>query len=189
MAKKRVPQNRTKQNLPTHKPAKSKIYFKIIPVILIIAIAVLLVFSEFFKKKETDSEYMFRKDGVLTFSDSSGFVKTNADIQIADNEFEEELGLMYRKQMDENKGMLFVFPDSRIQTFWMRNTFIPLDMIFVNPDKKIVTIQKNTKVLSDSTYSSTEPAQYVIEVDAGFCDRHNIKVGDKVNWERTQPSL
>ena len=113
-------------------------------------------------------------------------IKTKSEIQIADNEFEEELGLMYRKQMDENKGMLFVFPKPIIQTFWMRNTFIPLDMIFVNPDKIIVTIQKNTKILSDSTYSSTAPAQYVIEVDAGFCDRHNIKVGDKVSWIRTQ---
>jgi hypothetical protein len=175
-----------KNNLPDSVPAKTKIYFKILPVILVIAIAVYFIFSNLLKKNEQDQEYLFRKDGILTFFDSTNVIKTNLEIQIADNEFEEDLGLMYRKQMDENKGMLFICTNSQIQTFWMRNTFIPLDMIFVNPDKRIVTIQKNTKVLCDSTYSSTAPAQFVIEVDAGFCDRHNIKVGDKVNWVRTR---
>ena len=184
MAKKNI--NKTKKDEPVQKPAKGKIYLKILPVILVVAVAAFFIFSEFLKKDEKDPDYMFRKDGVLTFYDSTGVVKTKAEIQIADNEFEEELGLMYRKQMDENKGMLFIFPYSKIQTFWMRNTFIPLDMIFVNPDKKIVTIQKNTKILSDSTYSSTAPAQYVIEVDAGFCDMHNIKDGDKISWVRTR---
>ncbi|MGD1005652.1 MAG: DUF192 domain-containing protein [Ignavibacteriaceae bacterium] len=178
--------HKSKKSLQVQKPAKRKIYLIILAVILVIIIAVFFIFQEFINKGEKDPEYMFRKDGILTFYDSTNVIKTKSEIQIADNEFEEELGLMYRKQMDENKGMLFVFPKPIIQTFWMRNTFIPLDMIFVNPDKIIVTIQKNTKILSDSTYSSTAPAQYVIEVDAGFCDRHNIKVGDKVSWIRTQ---
>jgi uncharacterized membrane protein (UPF0127 family) len=179
--------NKPINNLQGSKPAKTKIYFKILPVILVIAITIYLIFPNLFKKNEQDQEYLFRKDGILTFFDSTNnVIKTNAEIQIADNEFEEELGLMYRKQMDENKGMLFIFTNPQIQTFWMRNTFIPLDMIFVNPDKIIVTIQKNTKVLCDSTYSSTAPAQYVIEVDAGFCDKYNIKDGDKVNWIRTR---
>jgi uncharacterized membrane protein (UPF0127 family) len=184
MAKKIIHQ--PKKNLPVQEPAKKNILYKIIPIILIVAIAIFIIFSEFIKKKETDKDYVFRKDGTLTFYDSTNVAKTSADIQIADNEFEEELGLMYRKQMDENRGMLFIFPSSQIQTFWMRNTFIPLDMIFVNHDKRIVTIHKNTKILSDSTYASSEPAQYVIEVDAGFCDRHNIKVGDKISWIRTR---
>jgi uncharacterized membrane protein (UPF0127 family) len=184
MAKKNV--HKFIKNVQVQKPAKGKILIKILPVILIIAVVVFYIFSVFINKDKKDTEYMFRKDGILSFYDSASVIKTNAEIQIADNEFEEELGLMYRKQMDENKGMLFVFPKSVIQTFWMRNTFIPLDMIFVDSDKIIVTIEKNTKILSDSTYSSTAPAQYVIEVDAGFCDRHNIKVGDKVTWIRTR---
>jgi len=175
-----------KKSSQPQKPVKNKIYFRVIAVILVAVIAVFFIFSEFIKKDEKDSDYVFRKDGTLTFFDSANTVKTNAEIQIADNEFEEELGLMYRKQMDENKGMLFIFQKPDIQTFWMRNTFIPLDMIFVNADKIIVTIQKATKTLSDQTYSSTAPAQYVIEVDAGFCERHNIKVGDKVSWIRTR---
>lgn len=184
MTKKNI--NKSQNILPNGKPAKPNIIFKILAIILVLAIGVYFIFPNLFKKNEEDPEYVFRKDGILTFYDSNNAVKAKAEIQIADNEFEEELGLMYRKQMDENKGMLFIFPNSQIQTFWMRNTFIPLDMIFVNPDKMIVTIQKNTRVLSNSTYASTAPAQYVIEVDAGYSDRNNIKVGDKVNWVRTR---
>ena len=55
-------------------------------------------------------------------------------------------------------------------------------MIFVNTNKKIITVHKNTKILSDQSYQSTGPAKYVIEVDAGFSNRFKIKVGDKVNW-------
>jgi uncharacterized membrane protein (UPF0127 family) len=84
--------------------------------------------------------------------------------------------------MEENQGMLFIFPDEQIRSFWMRNTFISLDMIFVNSNKEIVTIHKNTRVLSSESYPSAEPATYVIEVVAGFTDKHNIKVGDKVGW-------
>jgi len=84
--------------------------------------------------------------------------------------------------MEMNQGMLFIFPEEEIRSFWMRNTYISLDMIFVNADKKIVTIHKNTKTLSDQSYASTEPAQYVVEVCAGFSDKYSIKTGDKINW-------
>lgn len=184
MAKKSI--NKIKKNTPVNKSAKGKTYIKVVTAILVVVLAAFLIFSEFFKKNEKDTDYVFRQDGVLTFTDSANAVKTKADIQIADNEYDEELGLMNRKQMDENRGMLFIFPESRIQTFWMRNTFIPLDMIFVDSAKTIVTIQKNTKILSDQTYSSNVPAQYVIEVNAGYCNRHNIKTGDNVSWVRTQ---
>ena len=67
----------------------------------------------------------------------------------------------------------------------MRNTLISLDMIFVNAQKEIVTIHKNTKILSDQSYPSTKPAMYVIEVVAGFTDKYNIKEGDKISWMET----
>jgi uncharacterized membrane protein (UPF0127 family) len=59
-------------------------------------------------------------------------------------------------------------------------------MIFVNDQKKIVTIHKYTKILSDQSYTTTAPAKYVVEVVAGFTDRHNINVGDKIDWIGTQ---
>ncbi|OGU89839.1 MAG: hypothetical protein A3K31_13355 [Ignavibacteria bacterium RIFOXYA12_FULL_35_25] len=88
--------------------------------------------------------------------------------------------------MEEKQGMLFIFPDDAMQSFWMRNTLISLDMIFINSNKTIVTIHKNTKVLSDQSYPSTAPAQYVLEVNAGFTAKHDIQVGDHVGWTNTK---
>jgi len=84
--------------------------------------------------------------------------------------------------MEEKQGMLFVFPADAMQSFWMRNTLISLDMIFINSSKEIVTIQKNTKVLSDQSYPSSAPAKFVLEVNRGFTDKYKIVVGDKINW-------
>ena len=128
---------------------------------------------------------MFKKDGVLTFSDSTGKTIAKIDIQIANTDFDRQLGLMFRKSMSENQGMLFIFPQESNQSFWMRNTYISLDMIFVNAERRIIKIHKNTKILSDKSYQSSGPAKYVIEVDAGFSNRFNIKVGDSVSWIRS----
>ncbi len=187
MAKKKIVKPEAKQS--NIKSGNIKAIWKIVPIILIIAIAAYLVLSNLLTKKSEDNEYVFRKQGTLTFVDSLNNVKAKIDIQIAASDFDRELGLMYRKHMDENQGMLFVFPQEDIQNFWMRNTFIPLDMIFVNSKNQIVTIQHATQTLSDQTYSSTAPAQYVIEVNLNFTDKFNIKVGDKINWTKTQPSL
>jgi len=68
----------------------------------------------------------------------------------------------------------------------MRNTLIPLDIIFINKDKEIVTIHKNTKVLSTQSYPSSAPSIYVLEVNGGFTDRHNIQEGNKIFWIETK---
>lgn len=181
--------SKVKGDTAKQKENKFKPVYKIVAAILFIALVTFLILTNLPKKSQTDSEYMFRKDGTLTFLDSVNNVKSKIDIQIADNDFDRELGLMNRKQMDENRGMLFIFPKEDMQTFWMRNTFIPLDMIFINAKKEIVTIQHATQTLSDQTYASTAPAQYVIEVNLNYTDKFYIKVGDKISWVRTQPAL
>jgi hypothetical protein len=149
---------------------------------------VFLIYTNLSNKNEKDKEFIFRKDGELTFLNPSSEVKAKIDIQIAQTDFDRELGLMYRKSMEENQGMLFIFPNETIQTFWMRNTFIPLDMIFINADKEIVTIRNADKTLSDQTYASTAPAQYVLEVKLGYCKKFGIKVGDKISWTAAKPN-
>ncbi len=158
---------------------------KIIPALIVVLIIIFLIISFLPKKEKTNKEFMFRKDGELTFLDSTNHKpETKIDIQIADNDFDRELGLMFRKSMEENQGMLFIFSMDTTQDFWMRNTYIPLDMIFVNSMNIIVTIQHATSTLSDQTYSSNAPAKYVIEVNSGFTDKNKIKVGDKISWIR-----
>lgn len=172
-----------KQNANNGKTANRKKIFYAAGAIVIIAVFVLAYIIPNLTSKETDeTEYTFMKEGTLTFTDSLNKPITKIDLEIADTDFDRQAGLMFRKSMEMNQGMLFVFPQQEMQSFWMRNTYISLDMIFINADKKIVTIHKNTKTLSDQSYPSTEPAQYVVEVVAGFADKYSLKVGDKINW-------
>lgn len=123
-----------------------------------------------------------RKKRELTFTDSVGNQIIKIDVEIADNDYERQLGLMNRQSMEEMQGMLFIFPEERFQSFWMLNTLFSLDILFINSNKEIVTIHKNTTPLSEQSYPSSKPAIYVLEVNAGFCERHNIKLGDKIYW-------
>ena len=135
--------------------------------------------------KKNDNGLKFRKDGELTFQNKNGEFISSIDLEFAETAKERAQGLMYRTELGENQGMLFIFPAEEIQSFWMHNTVLPLDMIFVNSNLEIVTIRKNTKPYDDSSYPSTKPAQYVIEVNAGYTDKFNINVGDKVVFRRT----
>ncbi|MCK6600895.1 MAG: DUF192 domain-containing protein [Bacteroidetes bacterium] len=106
------------------------------------------------------------------------------DIEIADDNAQRMQGLMYRRTMGEFQGMLFIFDEDQVQTFWMKNTYLTLDMIFINSDFRIVSIQKYTQPLSESTYPSEGPAKYVLEVSGGFSDRHGLQPGDQVGFIR-----
>lgn len=182
MAKKQIKQVEQKSTKTKSKITAQKI------VIAILAIAVIgyFIFDTFIKNNEPELEYYtFTKEGELTFTDSVGTLKAKIDLEIADNDYERQLGLMNRKEMKETEGMLFIFPMQQLQSFWMRNTLISLDIMFVNDQKKIVTIHKETKILSDTSYPSSQPSVYVVEVLAGFTDRHNIQIGDRINWMGT----
>lgn len=126
----------------------------------------------------------FTKHGELTFITKDDKFLSKIDVEIADDDSKRETGLMYRDRMKMNQGMLFIFPAQQYQSFWMHNTQLPLDMIFVNKNLDVVTIHKDTTPFSDQTYSSTRPALYVVEVNAGYCDMNNISVGNKIVWRR-----
>jgi hypothetical protein len=87
---------------------------------------------------------------------------------------------MYRKSLDKNQGMLFIFDEEKKQTFIMKNTYIPLDMIFIGRDKRIAGWVENARPLSGEQYSIEKPSQYVLEVNAFFCRDNGIAVGDEV---------
>lgn len=126
----------------------------------------------------------FVKEGELEFlkSDGKSAIKV-IDVEIADNDDERTQGLMYRKSMDDTKGMLFIFQKEEIQSFWMKNTIMSLDIMYVNSKKEIVKMYKNTTPFSENSIRSDKPATYVVEVAAGFTDRYGIKEGDKINFQ------
>ncbi|MEB2329818.1 MAG: DUF192 domain-containing protein [Ignavibacteriaceae bacterium] len=128
------------------------------------------------------TEPQFTNEGSLRFLNSGDKSLGSIEIEIADNPSERSQGLMFRKSMQENQGMLFLFPLEEPQSFWMKNTHIPLDIIFVNAKKQIVKIHKNTKPFSEKSLPSQKPAKYVVEVNAGYTDKHGISEGDKIDW-------
>jgi uncharacterized protein len=175
-------------------PAQSKNNLKPLIVKIGIATAALIVVLFFILNNCTDENsemhyYKFKKEGELTITDSVSNPIIKIDIEIADNDYERQLGLMNRQSMEEMQGMLFIFPEERFQSFWMMNTLFSLDMIFINSNKEIVTIHKDTTPLSEQSYPSSAPALYVLEVNAGFCERHNVKLGDKVFWIGSKLSI
>jgi uncharacterized membrane protein (UPF0127 family) len=104
-------------------------------------------------------------------------------VEIADTPSQRNLGLMYRKQMAQSAGMLFIFEETQPLTFWMKNTVLPLDMIFIGEDRKIVGIVKDAVPFTTSPRKVDGSSRYVLEVNAGFSEKHKLKAGDGVSFE------
>jgi uncharacterized membrane protein (UPF0127 family) len=126
------------------------------------------------------SEPQFTKEGELTFFSKNNGKIITIDIEIPDTYEEITRGLMYRRIMAETEGMLFVHDKFKARFFWMKNTYIPLDMIFVDKKMQIVKIEKSTTPLSEELISVPKETYYTIEVNAGFCDQHGIEIGDSI---------
>ena len=126
----------------------------------------------------------FRKDGGLAFLNSERTdTLQNVEIEIVKEDADVQRGMMWREFMREDRGMLFIMPEMRTQSFWMKNTLIPLDIIFINSNRQIVTIHKNTEPLSLKNVTSSQNAQFVLEMNGGYCDKFGIKKGDFVRWK------
>jgi uncharacterized membrane protein (UPF0127 family) len=135
----------------------------------------------------TSYEPKFKKEGELYLLDreSADTIK-RIDIELAETREEISYGMMYRKSMDPETGMLFLMGDQRPQSFYMKNTYVSLDIIFINEDMEIVSIQKNAEPLNERSLPSEGPASYVLEVKGGFSDQYGIGKGTRVVFQRTQ---
>lgn len=134
--------------------------------------------------KKQNQYIQFVKHGEFYFQDKNKNLIKKINIEIAETDEKRHLGLMFRDKLGEDDGMLFIFPDEEEQGFYMKNTMIPLDIMFINSQKKIVKIYKNTTPYSEKTLPSGQPIKYVIEVNGGFSDKYNIKEGDYTDWRR-----
>ncbi|HKG71005.1 MAG TPA: DUF192 domain-containing protein [Nitrososphaeraceae archaeon] len=116
-------------------------------------------------------------------NNNSSSVIARVFVEVPDDQEEYTRGLMFRQHLPWNAGMLFAFNNEDPRTFWMKNTLIPLDMIFVDSDSKIVDIMENVPPCKQDecpTYPSKEPAQHVLEVSAGFVQDKGVKIGDRL---------
>jgi uncharacterized protein len=113
--------------------------------------------------------------------DASGGKEVLVRVEVADDLAEQAKGLMDRTALGENRGMLFVYPEERALSFWMKNTLIPLSIAFIDSQRRIIDIQ-DMKPLDDKPphYVSAEPAQYALEVNRGFFEQRGVKIGDHV---------
>lgn len=136
-------------------------------------------------KKEIKIEPVaFKKEGELSlFKSETDSLLVQLDIEIADTDYETETGLMYRQGMEDHQGMLFVFPDQAMHSFYMKNTEFPLDIIFIKSDLSVASIQENAQPLSESSLSSKVPVQYVLEVNAGLVEKWGLAFGDSMSYK------
>ena len=104
-------------------------------------------------------------------------------VEIADTPAKRELGLQHRRELGDDRGMLFLFPAEAVQTFWMKNTPISLDMIFIGGDRKIVGIVQQAVPYSTATLSVGAPSQFVLEIKGGLASAKGIEVGNGVRFE------
>ena len=101
-------------------------------------------------------------------------------IELADTPDKREKGLMFRRSLPQNNGMLFKFPSHQRLSFWMKNTYIPLDIAFISDSGKIVDIQHMSPLTTRPIYCNT-PCRFALETNYGWFDRNNVEVGDNVN--------
>jgi uncharacterized membrane protein (UPF0127 family) len=104
-------------------------------------------------------------------------------VEIADSPAKREMGLQYRNELADDQGMLFLFPSEEVLTFWMKNTPIPLDMIFIGSDLKIVGIVREAVPFSLTPRAVGAPSRFVLEIKGGLAKQKGIETGDAVRFE------
>ncbi len=144
--------------------------------VTVFAIIFLSLFVRPSSAQEKSSQYPHEQVTIETASGQKHFF----DMEIAKTAEQRERGLMFRRSMPKDSGMMFIFWPPETVVFWMKNTHMPLDMLFVRADGAIVKIVSNAKPLDLSIQSSNENVIAVIELNGGEAQRRSIKPGDKV---------
>ena len=120
------------------------------------------------------------KGSIVRFSGRPGAV---FNVEIANTPDERSYGLMNRTYLPPDSGMLFVFDDVANEAFWMKDTLIPLDMIFIDQTGRVLNVYENATPLSETPINSAGPCKFVLEINGGTCDKYGIRAGDQVLFE------
>ena len=155
----------------------------------IIFLGILVMLTACSKDKNSSKNNSSNKGRTVTFTNKVYFLKNNGDtlstvkVAIAKTPQERDTGLMDVNNLASDGGMLFIFPKPQKLSFWMANTPLPLDIIFINKDKKIIRIHHSAQPYSDKQLNSDGLAQYVVETNGGYCIDHDIMEGMKVSFD------
>ncbi len=179
-----------------HQPQKGRtmIYLVLLVAVIIIMFSLGKIFNGPSGRSAMDSsgkfsnplpDNSFSKEGELELFNDLDSLIVKIEIEIADDDTQTQKGLMYRRSMNENQGMLFIFPEMEIRSFWMKNTYIPLDLIYMDDQRVIVHIHESAQPKSEESIPSIKPAKYVLEVNEGFSAKYFLKVGDSMSFVRT----
>ena len=149
---------------------KQKKRSSILIIVLVVLVLIFLAFTLSTKEKS----------GTLKIC----FEKICTDAEVADSPEERTQGLMFRESLPQNHGMIFIFEGEGIYPFWMKNTLIPLDIIWLNENKEVVKIMQTLPCMEEpcEIYNPEVQARYVIEVNSGFAEENNIQVGDSADF-------
>jgi uncharacterized membrane protein (UPF0127 family) len=123
----------------------------------------------------------------VTIVAPDGTRRASVTVEVADVEAQREVGLMFRKHLDDGAGMIFVFKGVAPRNFWMHNTVIPLDMIFADGSRRVIGIVANAEPFSDKLLGVEGDSEYVLEVNGGFCAKNGIKAGDRFDFSGFSP--
>lgn len=136
-------------------------------IILIILLLSLFLYFVFNKNRNVSESFVCFSDNCI-------------EAEIAATNQERQKGLMFKKSLPENQGMLFVFNKADMYSFWMKNTYIPLDIIWIN-ENQVIHMEQAVPCKEDCiSYKPQNPAKYILETNTGFIEKNNIQIGDKV---------
>jgi uncharacterized membrane protein (UPF0127 family) len=166
----------------THPGHRQGVFLMTWPQALMSVLMVFLIIGGF-SAAGGESQKAVKGEGELQFLRQDGSIAVSISIEIADTAEARIKGLMERWSLPELHGMLFIFDSPEIQRFWMHNTPLSLDMIFVDENRRILNMAESTTPMSKQTYGSRGPAKYVVEVRAGFSKRHGIEEGMSIQWQ------
>lgn len=163
------------------KQVKSSFWNKRNIIFAVIFVSVFTAVYFLFLKKSKEPQFV--KEGEVTFLKKDKQFAKRIDVEVAKIPQRRSLGLMYRTHMDEDKGMLFIFDRPDKQSFWMKNTIIPLDIMFIDSVGVIDTIYRRTTPYSERSLPSRRKVQFVVEVNGGWSDKNNITESDLIEFK------
>jgi uncharacterized membrane protein (UPF0127 family) len=135
------------------------------------------------KEEMKSRDWSFENEASLYLINQSQDTLKQLQIKLADTDYSIQLGMMYREELTEDQGMLFVFEEATPRLFYMKNTEVPLDIIYITTDKRVDSYSLDAQPKDETLLESKGASQYVLEVKAGMANKWGLKENDLIDWK------